>query len=73
MNPIGRYRRLLAGGFDPAEHLYGTSEVYAARWYSLRDPMLPGYRSAVRQFQVLIMHLGELCWINIEPSEFSPC
>ena len=71
--PIGRYRRLLAGGFDPAEHLYGTSEVYAVRWHSLIDPMLPGFRSMVRQFQVLIAAHGELTWINTDPENFIPC
>lgn len=58
--PIGRYRYIVAGG-----PMYGMQDVYAARWHSL-----PSKR---RVFQVLIAAHGELTWINIEPSEFSPC
>lgn len=69
--PIGRYRRLLAGGYDPAQHLYGTSEVYAARWHTLANPMLP--ERLRRRFQVLTKCLGQLTWISTDPENFQPC
>ena len=58
MNPIGHYRFIAAGG--TGDHLHATREVYGTRWLGQR-------------FQVLTHAFGELCWINIEPSEFTPC
>lgn len=58
--PIGHYRYIVAGG-----PMYGKKNVYAARWH--------GLPSGRRVFQVLIAAIGGLCWINIEPSEFTPC
>ena len=57
MNPVGHYRFIAAGGPYP---MHATREVYGTRWLGQR-------------FQVLTHAFGELCWINIEPSEFSPC
>lgn len=60
MDPIGRYRFIAAGGLDPSDRMHATREVYGTRWLGQR-------------FQVLTHAFGELCWINIEPSEFIPC
>ena len=58
MKPMGRYRFVLAGG---PKLLYATKP-----YFGRRDVGLISVRRVVTQ--ILVWSLGELAWINVDPS-----
>ncbi len=61
MKPMGRYRFVFAGG---STLLYATKP-----YFGRREVGLVQVRRVVTQ--ILVWSLGELAWINVDPSDLS--